>query len=253
MTSKELERSINTLSKFDLIVKRFSAKAQESLQIVFDHTSYPGVEAHLFTIADAASWHPELTLESDVLVSGLTDSWNNFHEYLHQVMENLEQYRQGLKHGIIPTSHWVYHEFNWYRENWEGPPHEVKPAETFLHLVDESIQPHIKALNCLGFLTTQSCSGLPKDHTDREAYQPYVMFDERIYPRSSAHLFTIADIAGWIPSYGPHRFDVELRLNDSADAERFWDRLVSTARAITAMLHDYRAKHGSPHSLKGAV
>jgi hypothetical protein len=79
------------------------------------------------------------------------------------------------------------------------------------------------------------------------------MFDERVYPRSSAHLFTIADIAGWIPSYGPHQFDIELRLNDSVGAERFWDSLVTTTREITSLLHDYRTKHTTPHSLKGAV
>jgi hypothetical protein len=242
MSSEEIEKSISIFSDYGLTVKKFNAADEKTLQIEFDHTSYPGIEAHLFTIADAALWIPELTQTAGIQLSGPAHSWNTLLLSLRKVMDSLEQYRQGLTHGIIPTSHWVYHEFAWYRKNWEGPPHHVAPAETFLHLVDESIKPHIMTLNSLGYQTTQSCSGLPEDHSDREAYLPYVMFDERIYPRSSAHLFTIADIAGWIPSYGPHQFDVELRLSDPTDAERFWDRLVSATREISVLLRDYRAK-----------
>jgi len=95
-------------------------------------------------------------------------------------------------------------------------------------------------LNDLGFSTTQSCSGIAKDHADREEYLPYVMFDERAYPRSSAHLFTLADISGWIPSYGPHNFDIEFRLPSAEDAEKFWDHLVVSARRLAELVHDYR-------------
>lgn len=248
MNSTEIEKRIKTLSQYDLMVNHFSASSDSaSSYIEFNHASYPGVEAHLFTIADAASWQPELTSSSDVILKGPANEsdrgneWNDLLSILQDVMESLTTYRQGLMHGIIPSSHWVYHEFRWYRENWEGPLHELKSADSFLHLVDKSIRYHMKELNDLGFPTTQSCSGLAKDHADREPYQPYVMFDERIYPRTSAHLFTIADITGWLPSYGPHNFDIEFQLKDAEGAERFWDALVISAREMALLLKDYRS------------
>lgn len=263
MTSEEIERSINALSKYDLVVNHFSTgliDGHERPQIEFNRTSYPGIEAHLFTIADAASWQPELTPTADVILLGSTNesdryaSWIRLLSTIQDVMSTLEQYRQGLKHGIIPSTHWIYHELRWYRKNWEGPLHELKSAESFLYSVDESIRYHIKELNDLGFPTTQSCSGLAKDHADREPYLPYVMFDERTYPRSSAHLFTLADITGWIPSYGPHNFDIEFRLTDAEGAERFWDSLVVSAREMASLLYDYRKRNAKfPYSLKGAL
>ncbi len=250
MNSTEIEARINALSQYDLVVNRFSTSLLgDSPYIEFDHTSYPGVEAHLFTIADASLWEPELTSTADVILRGPTnkstrvENWNTLLTNIQDVMTLLGPFRQGLTHGIIPTSHWIYHEFRWYRENWEGPPHEQKSADSFLHLVDESIRYHMKELNDLGFPTTQSCSGLAKDHSDRDPYQPYVMFDERIYPRSSAHLFTLADITGWIPSYGPHNFDIEFRLNSAEGATRFWDNLVVFTRKIVSLLYDYRKRH----------
>jgi hypothetical protein len=81
---------------------------------------------------------------------------------------------------------------------------------------------------------------MEKDHRDREPYLPYVMFDERAYQRFSAHLFTLADISGWIPSYGPHNFDIEIRLLDSTDAEARWDKLVTSARTLACLLQHYR-------------
>ncbi len=256
MLSDEIERRISTLSKYDLIVTQFItgfSKNQELPQIQFDRTSYPGVEAHLFTIADAASWQPELTQSHDVILSaprdGLpsNDSWTRLITAAQDILDSLEHYRQGLKHGIIPSSHWIYNEIKWYRKNWNGPPHEMRSSESFLYLVDESIRQHIRELNDLGFQTTQSCSGLAKDHTDRKAHLPYVMFDERMYPRSSAHLFTIADITGWIPCYGPHQFDIEFRLPNADGAEGFWDSLVQTAREMASILHDYRIRHQGIH------
>lgn len=250
MSSDVLGNRIYALSKYDLTVKDYEAGLDSETipYIKFDRSSYPGVEAHLFTLADAVLWQPELTSSGDVILSGpkestTDESWKNLFTSMHKIMESLNQYRQGLTHGIIPTSHWVYHEVRWYRENWEGPQHEPIPAESILHLVDNSIKPHIKELNDLGFQTTQSCSGLARDHSDRESYLPYVMFDERIYPRSSAHLFTLADISGWIPSYGPHNFDVEFRLASADGAERFWDKLIDSARDLTALLHEYRSLH----------
>jgi len=251
MSSDMIVGWINALSKHGLFVKSYilGIDSDDRPQIEIDHTSYPGVEAHLFTIADASSWQPELLSSADVSLYGPSDdtdkyqSWSKILTNFDDIMNSLERYKQGLIHGIIPTSHWVYHETRWYRQNWEGPPHEAIPVESILHLVDESIKPHIKELNELGFQTTQSCSGLVKDHPDRDAYHPYVMFDERIYPRSSAHLFTLADMSGWIPSYGPHNFDIELRLPSDAGAERFWDNLVKSARILTSLLEDYRSRY----------
>lgn len=250
MTSAEVERSIKALSKFDLVVNRYSLALDEhqedTLVLEFNRSSYPGFEAHLFTIADASQWNPVLDSETNVVLveqeknQDSHESWMKFLSVTQEVMGLLEQYRQGLKHGIIPSTHWVYHETRWYRKNWEGQPHELIPAEDFIYSVDESIKSHISELNELGFPTTQSCSGLAKDHTDREPYLPYVMFDERMFPRSSAHLFTLADITGWIPSYGPHNFDIEFRLPGPEGSERFWDNLVRSARRLAELLHDYR-------------
>ncbi|MFW9767258.1 MAG: hypothetical protein ACFFF9_01255 [Candidatus Thorarchaeota archaeon] len=250
MSSDAIRKRINTLSDHGVLVTDYTLgiDSDNRPQIEFDHTSYPGIEAHLFTIADVSSWEPELLSSANVLLSSLSNDSDKFKTWmkllttLEDVMKSLEQYKQGLLHGIIPSSPWVYYEIQWYRKNWEGPQHELIPVESILHLIDESIKPHIKELNELGFQTTQSCSGLAKDHLDRDPYLPYVMFDERIYPRSSAHLFTLADISGWIPSYGPHNFDIELQLNSADGAERFWDKLVETARLLASLLQAYRSK-----------
>ena len=250
MTSEEVERRIKALSKFDLVVNRFSLALNDHHEdtpfLEFNRSSYPGFEAHLFTIADASQWKPEINTEDDVVLlrpqisQDSHESWMLLLNNTQEIMESLEKYRQGLKHGIIPSTHWVYHEIRWYRKNWEGQPHELKPADDFLYSVDESIKSHIRELNDLGFQTTQSCSGLAIDHTDREPYLPYVMFDERMFPRSSAHLFTLADITGWIPCYGPHNFDIEFRLPGPEGSERFWDNLVMAARRLAELLHEYR-------------
>jgi len=246
MTSDEIEKEIKAFVRFDLVVNKYSLSAEEIPTLIFDRTSYPGFEAHLFTIADATLWTPEFGPDSSVVLTFPKDtasskeSWSNLITVTHEIMKALEQYRQGLTHGIIPSTHWVYHETRWYRENWEGLPHELQPADDFLYSVDESIKPHIKELNDIGFPTTQSCSGLKRDHIDRDPYLPYVMFDERMFPRTSAHLFTLADITGWIPSYGPHNFDIEFRLHTPEDSERFWDDLVVTARRLANLLHEYR-------------
>ena len=249
MTSK-IERGISGISKYDLIVKHFDLALDEDSQKIpyleFDRASYPGFEPHLFTIADAAMWTPELSSTDEVLLTGPRDStspydsWMKLLNMINQIMKYLEFYRQEMKHGIFPSTNWLFNENQWYRRNWERPQYKVLEVDEFLPSVDESIRAHIKELNDLGFPTTQSCSGLEKDHSDREPYLPYVMFDERAYQRSSAHLFTLADIAGWIPSYGPHNFDIEFRLLDSTDAEARWDKLVASGRSLVRLLQDYR-------------
>lgn len=259
MFTTKIERTIKALSKYGLVITRISANS-EPPQIEIDHSCYPGIEAHLFTIADAASWKPELKQSGDVILSAeleisyKVDPWTRLFLASQTVMDGLKEYREGLKHGIISSSNWISDETKWYRANWVERQYKAVPPEEFLHLVDESIRSHIRELNELGFHTTQSCSGLLRDHEDREPYLPYVMFDERSYPRASAHLFTIADIAGWIPSYAPHQFDIELRLHDAVHADRFWNKLVVTARKISSLLDDYRSNLAKlPYSLKGAM
>ena len=250
MISVEIERRIRSLSQYDLTLNNFSIGLAESLSeqpfIEFSRTSYPGVEAHLFTIADISLWRPELTETSEVVLQDVSEasdrveSWNRLFTSTHIIMTALNTYREGLKQGIIPTTNWIHYEFQWYRQNWDTYIHESSPIHEFLSSVDKSIQPHIKELNELGFPTTQSCSGLSIDHPDRDPYLPYVMFDERAYPKVSAHLFTLADMTGWIPSYGPHNFDVELRLSTSEQAENRWDMLIKGARHLASLLTDYR-------------
>jgi len=249
MTS-EIEKRIKDFSKYDLVVNRVNLAIDDDEHgpplVEFDRTSYPGFEAHLFTIADASLWTPELSSAENLILVGPVNrisqyySWTRLLDVTDQIMKYLEFYRQELKHGIIPSTNWLFNETQWYRRNWDHPQHKTSPVDEFLPYVDASIKVHIKKLNELGFPTTQSCSGLAKDHADRDPYLPYVMFDERAYPRSSAHLFTLADIAGWIPSYGPHNFDIELRLLDSTDAEILWDKLVVSAHRLVKFLHDYR-------------
>jgi hypothetical protein len=250
MNSNAIKGRIRSLSQFDLKVNHFSLGLDESLGelpfIEFSRISYPGVEAHLFTIADASLWHPEITSTLDVALRGLSgsldrfESWNRLLSNIRNIMSSLELYRQKMKQGIIPSTIWAHHELQWYRRNWTRFLQKPTPMTDFLDSVDKSIKCHIKELNDLGLTTTQSCSGLACDHPDREPYLPYVMFDERTYPKISAHLFTLADMTGWIPSYGPHNFDVELRLKSSENAERSWNLLVEGARFLTLLLNDHR-------------
>ncbi len=252
MTTFEIERRIRSLSKYDLVVDSYCLGLDDSLDeppsIQISKSSYPGFEAHLFTIADASLWQTELTEASDVILRNLGDSsirvqsWYRFLSNFQRIMGALSLYRRRLRLGIIPSVQWISSEYQWYRQNWEASLHESGPTQDFLYSVDASIRSHIKELNELGFLTTQSCSGLPIDHPDREAYLPYVSFDERAYPRVSAHLFTLADMTGWTPIYGPHNFDVELTLQTSEKAERMWERLVVGARYLAPLLADYRLR-----------
>jgi hypothetical protein len=129
MTSNEMNRSIKSLSKFDLVVNKFSLALDEPQEdspfIEFNHISYPGFEAHLYTIADASHWKPEVNESGDVVLSrpkdesDLSESWLRLMAVTWEIMGALEKYRQGLRHGIIPTTHWMYHEIRWYRRNWD--------------------------------------------------------------------------------------------------------------------------------------
>ncbi|MFX1578444.1 MAG: hypothetical protein ACFFBJ_02270, partial [Promethearchaeota archaeon] len=62
MSSDENKWKIKSLAKFGLVVKKYNLALEEQHEsppfIKFSHTSYPGFEAHLFTIADASLWNP---------------------------------------------------------------------------------------------------------------------------------------------------------------------------------------------------
>lgn len=224
--------------------------------ITVDHTSYPGVEAHLFTIADAAEWKAQFTNERDVLLShpiidvetegqkglneGRAQAWIRLTSVLSSIMESMKLYKQNITHGEFATVIWGHHATEWHREMWESRAHEfVHPAD-FIEYVDSSIRTQITELNNLGFATVESCSGLLIDHPDREPYKPYVMFDERSYHGSAPHFFTLGDMAGWESMYAPHGFDVYIRVFSRDDIETAWSRLMDRARILSPLLSKYR-------------
>ncbi|MFX1416172.1 MAG: hypothetical protein ACFFC0_05130 [Promethearchaeota archaeon] len=223
--------------------------------VVLSHEVYPGVEAHLFTIADVALWLPAFDEEGNVVLcrpgnlaedrpfnlgSTRFDSWHRLLAALERVTELLMPYRQSVADGLIPESIWSHYQGQWHFGLRDAPDHDAPPVDMFIEYVDPSIRPVIQELNELGFATKESCSGLPDEHPDRDPYRPYVMFDERSYLDMSAHLFTLADITQWIPGPGPHGFDVRLQQAVSEDIPTAWSRLLEGARALAPLLHDYR-------------
>ncbi|MFW9961828.1 MAG: hypothetical protein ACFFDV_12480, partial [Candidatus Thorarchaeota archaeon] len=168
----------------DLLVKELRTGLDDGSYkiptVVVDRTSYPGVEAHLFTIADAAQWKAEFTDEHDVLLShalidtetrdkeefieGSAQAWNRLTSVLSCIMESMKLYKQNITHGEFATVIWGHHATEWHREMWESRSHEyVHPAD-FIEYVDSSIRNQITELNNLGFATIESCSGLLIDH-----------------------------------------------------------------------------------------
>lgn len=224
--------------------------------IVLGHKVYPGVEAHLFTIADSALWMPVFRESGDVAIyrptefdkasSGTTlkkarsDAWLGLLTAFDQLTDLLKPYMKWVDQGTIPKVVWAHHETQWHLGLRDAPDHEPQSVDEFLEYVDKSIRPFIREINGLGFATKESCSGLLADHPDREPYRPYVMFDDRVYPDVSAHLFTLADIAQWIPSDGPHGFDVMIQQSIGDDIPAAWSRLVLATRALSSMLRQYR-------------
>ncbi len=224
--------------------------------IVFDHIAYPGVEAHLFTIADASLWLPAFTSSGDVVLyrpnwldesldplptkRSRNEDWQGLLESFEKFSKLLSPYRASLNHGYIPRTIWSHHEAEWHHGLREAPDHDGKPIDEFLDYVDISIQPHICELNELGFITIESCSGLIDEHPDREPYKPYVMFDDRVYIGVSAHLFTLADIGQWIPSCAPHGFDVVAKQREGENIEQAWVCFIRAARALTPLIRQYQ-------------
>lgn len=253
-------RVIETLLRAGHLAKRVQlgvlSRIDEVPYVVLSHTVYPGVEAHLFTAADAALWIPAFTSLGDVVLyepkeldegkspdaleSTRSEAWQRLFTAVEKIANLLTSYREYVDQGYIPSMVWAHHEAEWYLGIREAPDHESRPVDEFLDYVDVSIRPHIRELNELGFITIESCSGLADDHADREPYRPYVMFDDRAYIDVSAHLFTVADIAQWIPSYAPHGFDVVVHQRVGEDTENAWNRLVEVARVLAPLLKQYR-------------
>ncbi len=220
----------------------------EQPMIIFDHRSYPGVEAHVVTAANSARWIAKLDDNGDVIVyyPPYTNNeehllaWERLLGVLGKLAGLLHTYRNHVLAGRLSGTIWAHHEINWYRELRRAPYHEKQNTSNFIDYVDPSIRNHIAALNDYGFDTLESCSGLPQDHPDRNPYRPYVMLDERAYPSCIPHFFTLADIADWIPSYAPHNFDVYIQIQRHYPIVEAWNRLVRSARVLDSILRPYQ-------------
>ncbi|MEM4735455.1 MAG: hypothetical protein QXS20_07035 [Candidatus Thorarchaeota archaeon] len=218
--------------------------------IVVDRTSYPGVEAHMVTIADIAGWRASLDEHGDVVISacrttndtGSTDirpyreACARLISAVEGLVPHLARCRQELEEGHFPTLIWGQSTREYFRLDREAPPHEPPDVNSFIDRVDVSIRPHIVELNQLGFITLECCSGLPGDHPDREPWHSYVMFDEMTHENAAPHVFTLGDMAGWTVLRGRYNFDIEMRVRGDDDIKPAWERLVGEARVLAQML-----------------
>jgi len=229
--------------------------------VVLGSEVYRGCEAHYFTIADAALWIPELLPSGDVvlynplrrgtdeedpetLMKQRTQSWEFLSIRFEDIMERLWV---KAKHYHESTDVWAHNERE--PEGYlEIPENRPIPIDKILRRVDESIKDPILELNKAGFATIESCSGLKKDHEDKAPFESYVCFNDEAYHDVSAHLFTLAEIAGWDPCWGAHGFDVLLYAFEESEREkeRAWKRLDTAAKQLGNELDSYRGfvEHG---------
>lgn len=227
----------------------------ERAEVTFDRLTYPNAEAHLFTAGDAALWTPCFSDSYDVVLrkelslgeDGILAEWSRLLSRIAQLATHLADYRNRVRHGDYPSVIWAHTDRAWHRREWSIIPHPLPDPEDFIHYVDVSIRSHILTLNELGFGTMESCSGLKQEHTDRDPYWPYVMFDERSYPGIAPHLFTLADMASWVPTLAPHSFDVYLKVMKGDKVADAWDRLIASASTLYDFLASYR-NHRVPES-----
>ena len=230
------------------VVTGLSKEPEWQPMLIFDHQSYPGVEAHVVAAAHSALWIPKLDDNGDIIVYNLLstnieehlNSWDRLLRVLGKLSQLLHPYRNRALSGHLPSVIWAHHEIEWYRDLRKAPYSQQQPTSDFIEYVDPSIRDHITSLNDCGFTTIESCSGLAQDHPDRNPYRPYVMLDERAYPNCIPHLFTLADIAGWIPGYAPHNFDVYIRIQGHCPIVQAWNKLVQSARVLDSILKPYR-------------
>jgi len=215
---------------------------------------YRGCEAHFFTIADTALWIPELLPSGDVVLYYPLRRLNDEHpdallrrrtlswEFLSIRFEDImEQLWVQSKREYESTDVWAHNE----RESdgyFEIPENTPTPIDKILRRVDASIKEPILELNKSGFATIESCSGLKKDHEEKNPHHGYVCFDDDYYQDVSAHLFTLAELAGWDPCWGVHGFDVLLYsvAEGEVEIEKAWERLGSIAKQLGEELTEYR-------------
>jgi hypothetical protein len=222
--------------------------------LVLGHDAYSGCEAHIFTIADMTLWIPEFLPSGDVvlyypiretndnhpdaLLRRRTFAWEfityNFDEVMHRLWTK-------AKYEYPSTDRWAHNERE--PEGYIEIPENVPvPIDRILRRVDKSIRESILDLNRSGFATTECCSGLKKDHEGERPFEAYVCFDCEYYLDVSAHLFTLADLAGWDACWGAHGFDVLLYAVDEGEKnlEKAWKRLGKVALELGNELSKYR-------------
>ena len=222
--------------------------------LVLGHEAYFGVEAHLFTAADMALWIPELLPTGDVVIyfpirtldpeSAVTLSQRRMlaWEFLMRSIDwVIHKVRKGRAEHGGPSESWAHCE----REEdgyFEIPENHPIPIDKILSWVDPSITEVILELNIQGFVTVESCSGLREDHEGKRPFNAYVCFDDEYYHDVSAHLFTLAEAAGWDPTFGAHGFDVmfHCKTDDESGIAEAWDRLEEMATEFGEYLESYR-------------
>jgi len=220
--------------------------------VALDVSDKYGFEAHLFTAADMALWLPEILPSGHVVLyhpnRHLHDS-TSFAEVRLKLWDTLSRYLDWITHMVRagrseygnPSSSWAHCE----REEdgyFEIPENEPQYIEKILKHVDGYLPDVILELNRNGFVTIESCSGLKEDHEDRRPFEAYVCFDDEYYLDVSAHLFTLAEVSGWDPTFGAHGFDVLFYAHAQSEKEvkEAWDRLADMAGEFGVHLEEYR-------------
>ncbi len=226
----------------------FSNDATYLPHIVLTRSSYPGFEAHLFTIADASFWIPEFTPDNEVVLYypwGSDDERRSAWERLfgsavvicRQLAHSPERTARGLQ--SVPVR-WAHAEKGWEELLRQADERPLTPQKDDW---EKSIAAHITTLRDSGFVPKYVYSGLTKDHPAVKVLDfPTVLFDDENYIGVDAHLFTLADMAQWVPSFGEHGMDVimELPTLDQEEARIGWKRLASAASTLKRLLRGYR-------------
>jgi len=199
-------------------------------------------------MADASFWIPEFTPGDRVVLYypwGSDDekrsAWERLLESAVVMSRQLAGYRERIQRGLQGVSvRWAHGEKVW--EQLLTPPVQ-QPLIPEANRWEKSIMAHITVLRNCGFVAKYAYSGLTKDHpTVKVLDLPTVWFDDESYIGVDAHLFTLADMAQWLPSFGEHGIDVimELSTRDQEETRIGWKRLASEASTLKRLLRGYR-------------
>ncbi len=238
-----------------------SSELNDIPYVVLGKDAYRGCEAHFFTIADKSLWIPELLPSGDIVLYYPIRDMRD-HENLDSLMqrrafawellidafeETFELLFLKARYKQDSTDVWAHQE----KEDvisYEVPENMPIPIDKILKKVDRSIKDPILALNKVGFVTIESCSGMKKDHGGDAPFPAFVCLDDEYYHDVSAHLFTLAELAGWDPCWGAHGYDVFLyAVTDSEiEKEKAWIRLSEVAEQLGGELREYQ-KLTEPH------